>query len=78
MNLVAEALGSFRLEHKMSQKELAAMIGLTPMQVSNLERGASMPSLGTLQQIARLFRWTPTEIGSFVLTITVPQRRKVK
>jgi DNA-binding XRE family transcriptional regulator len=42
----------YRLEHNLTQKQLAARIGTSPSAISRLERGDATISLNTLKRIA--------------------------
>jgi transcriptional regulator with XRE-family HTH domain len=45
-----------------TQEELAQRIGVEPETVSRVERGATVPSLSTLEKIAEVFGTTLTEV----------------
>ncbi|HEY3319929.1 MAG TPA: helix-turn-helix transcriptional regulator [Planctomycetota bacterium] len=49
----AERLRNLRDERHMTQEELAARAGLHPGYVSSLERGAQIPRLTVLEQLAK-------------------------
>ncbi|MBQ9366163.1 MAG: helix-turn-helix transcriptional regulator [Victivallales bacterium] len=42
-----------RAEHKLTQKQLAELCGITQSNLSRIETGAESPSVRTLQKIAR-------------------------
>ena len=46
----------------MTQEALAGVLDLDPMTVSRFERGATLPSLVTLQQIATVFGVTMAQL----------------
>lgn len=50
-----ENLKRYRKESKMSQKELAEKLNLSPQTISNYEKGIKNCSLDTLLKIADLF-----------------------
>lgn len=54
MNM-GEKLYSLRIEKKLTQKQLAARIGLTISAVSSYESGSRYPSFETLIKLARIF-----------------------
>jgi transcriptional regulator with XRE-family HTH domain len=49
---IAIRLRTIRKDRKLTQEELAALIGRSVDAVSNIERGKGLPSLGTLEAIA--------------------------
>ena len=54
MNM-GEKLYSLRIEKKLTQKQLAARIGLAISAVSSYESGSRYPSFDTLIKLARIF-----------------------
>lgn len=50
-----KAVKHFRLSHKMSQKELASQVNVTPQAVSKWENDLSQPDIQTIQKIAEIF-----------------------
>ena len=54
MNM-GEKLYSLRIEKKLTQKQLAARIGLAISSVSSYESGSRYPSFETLIKLARIF-----------------------
>ena len=54
MNM-GEKLYSLRIEKKLTQKQLAARIGLATSAVSSYESGSRYPSFETLIKLARIF-----------------------
>lgn len=52
---IGQAIARWRTAHVMTQEELAVALDVDPMTVSRFERGVSLPSLLTLQQIATVF-----------------------
>ena len=42
----------------MSQAELAVLLGVTPITISNYERGEREPSIDTLKLMAKIFNTT--------------------
>ena len=53
---LADRLQKQRIEMKLSQKEAAAAIGISPSVISNYENGERVPSLENLMALARLYR----------------------
>jgi transcriptional regulator with XRE-family HTH domain len=49
---IAIKLRTIRQDRKLTQEELAALIGRSVDAISNIERGKGLPSLGTLEAIA--------------------------
>jgi DNA-binding XRE family transcriptional regulator len=49
---IAIKLRTIRKDRKLTQEELAALIGRSVDAISNIERGKGLPSLGTLEAIA--------------------------
>ena len=52
---MGEKLYSLRIEKKLTQKQLAARIGLSISAVSSYESGSRYPSFETLIKLARIF-----------------------
>lgn len=52
---IGQAIARWRTAHGMTQEELAVALDVDPMTVSRFERGVSLPSLLTFQQIATVF-----------------------
>lgn len=50
---IADAMIKYRMENNLSQKELAALIGMSQGDVSRLQSYEGNPSLKTLQRIAK-------------------------
>lgn len=46
-------LRAFRQERKLTQEQIAEAIERTPEAISNIERGQSLPSLDTLERLAK-------------------------
>lgn len=53
---VARLLLGFRMEHDLTQKQLADRLGMTESMVSRLESGQHMPNLKTLCRLMVVFR----------------------
>jgi len=58
----ANRMYSYRVEMKMTQEELADLLGLDNSYVSLLERGARVPSLIALDRIAKVFGVRPYDL----------------
>ena len=56
IKVFASKMYNFRKEMKLTQEELADVLGLDNSYVSLLERGARVPSLLTLDRIAKAFK----------------------
>lgn len=52
----------YREERKMSQKELAALIGVSNSRVSNWEQGINRPDADILADICRALNVSPSEL----------------
>lgn len=52
---LGERLQEQRLAHKLSQKEVAGIIGVSPSVISNYESSERTPSLENLMALARLY-----------------------
>ena len=63
---IAVKLRTIRKDRKLTQEELAALIGRSVDAVSNIERGKGLPSLGTLDAIAVKLQ---LPIGDFFETV---------
>jgi DNA-binding XRE family transcriptional regulator len=75
VNPVSEALRRYQVDHQITQPQMAELIGLTRRAVQGLEEGSQRPSLRTLRAMARVFQWTPAEVGQVVLSM--PMQRQV-
>lgn len=53
---VAMALVTYRAEHGLSQRQLAAQLGYRQPQVSRLEDGETLPTVDTLVHLARTLK----------------------
>ncbi len=51
---VAMRVAAYRAEHKLTQAELARMLGMRQPHVARLEAGEHEPSLATLSRLARV------------------------
>lgn len=65
--LVQKSISNHRREHRLSALALAREIDISSGQLAMLERGEDVPSLHTLQKLAKFFQWGPVEIGKYVL-----------
>lgn len=52
---LGEKLQSQRILHKLSQKEVASMLGVSPAVISNYENGERTPSVEMLMSLAGLY-----------------------
>lgn len=76
MHTIGEALLRFRKENGVTQAELAKQIGIKQPSVSDLELEISLPSVPTIQAVAKFFRWSVDEVGAFVMSAREPQVRR--
>lgn len=53
--MLGELLRELRKDHNMTQAELAAQLGLSPLTISSYECGRSLPDDETKVKIARIF-----------------------
>lgn len=80
---VANALIGFRVEHGITQTELARRLGMRQPQVARLERGEHTPSLETLRGLAQLLGMrlivviVPTAENKLFQDIPLPEGAKV-
>lgn len=51
-----ERLHRYREDRRLSQRQLALMAGVPPIQVSRYERGATLPAADSLAEIARVLQ----------------------
>ncbi len=51
---VAMRVAAYRTEHKLTQTELARMLGMRQPHIARLEAGEHEPSLATLSRLARV------------------------
>lgn len=52
---IGQTIARWRTAHDMTQEELAIALDIDPMTVSRFERGVTLPSLVTIQQLAEVF-----------------------
>ena len=62
IRIFADRMYAYRAEMGLTQKELADLLGLDNSYVSLLERGARVPSLISLDRIARAFGVKPHDL----------------
>jgi DNA-binding XRE family transcriptional regulator len=74
---VARLLIQFRMEHNLTQHQLAKLMGTSTPAISRLESGTHVPSLTTLSRLAEAagerlvigFQRTPRPLGTAVRTL---------
>lgn len=54
----ANIIKSLRIQNKMTQQDLAEVVGLTPTGISYWESGKSIPNIETLERLATFFNVT--------------------
>lgn len=59
---IGQRIASIRVRKLVTQVELAEMTGLRQATVSDIERGAKMPSVSTIRRIAHALRVRPADI----------------
>ena len=59
---IGERCIKFRTEKKLSQKELAAMAGVSPAYIGRVERGETCPNIDTLYKIANALEISLSEL----------------
>ena len=72
---------NFREARKMTQKQLARLIGVTNSRVSNWEQGLNRPDVDLLADICRALSVSPSELLDFNLLseeLTCKERRVVQ
>lgn len=70
INGLGKRLQEQRLAHKLSQKEVAGIIDVSPSVVSNYESGERTPSLEILMALARLYHCSTDYLLGFNPTST--------
>lgn len=63
--LVGKQLAKFRIERGLTQAQLAESLDVATETVSRLERGISIPSLKTLENISHIFNITLKDLFDF-------------
>lgn len=66
--LIGKQVARIRKEMGLTQAQLAEAIDVAPETISRLERGISIPSLGTLEDISRALDVTLKELFDFEYT----------
>jgi transcriptional regulator with XRE-family HTH domain len=56
MNMIGERIGKIRVEHNLSQAELAKRLYITRSSVNAWEMGVSVPSVRYLVELAKTFK----------------------
>lgn len=51
------------LDPPLSQEQLAHLVGIHPKTLSRIERGLSMPHVGTRKKLAKVLRWSTAELA---------------
>ena len=59
---IGDRIRKYRIERKLSQKELAQLIGVSNSRVSNWEQGINRPDVDLLADICRALRVSPSEL----------------
>lgn len=72
MSAIGERIKELRLEKKVTQKEIAEGIGVSPVSVQRFEYGSVRPSLDTLIALADYF---DVSLDYLVGRSDVPERR---
>lgn len=62
MSKVNENIRLYRKKNKLSQSDLAKLLGKTKNVISNWERGDNSPRADTLEEICRILKITPDDI----------------
>lgn len=57
-NNFASIIKALRVQHKMTQQDLAEIVGLTPTGISYWESGKAIPNVETLEKLASYFNVT--------------------
>jgi len=65
---IGEQIRIYRERNGLSQKELAALIGISPNRLSNWERGVNKPDINFLIKICQALNVSPSEFLSFGLS----------
>ena len=60
--MIGQTIKSIRLDKSMSQVELSNLVGVTQVEISNIERGIRNPKPKTLSNIALALNTTTEEI----------------
>lgn len=80
MGLLGEAIQRRRKEQQESRAALALQIGISESQLGVLERERDLPTLPTLKRVALFFKFTPEQVGQYVLSSSGqacgPRRKK--
>lgn len=65
LNQISENLSRIRKDQRYTQRELAELAGLNSNYYAKVERGYGMPSLKTINKLAKALKVTATEIVGF-------------
>ena len=65
---IGAVLRAYRKSAKLTQEQVAEMIGIAHYQVSRYERGLDAPSLWMLTKFAAVFEVTPLQLLKEILT----------
>lgn len=68
MGLLGDAIKRRREERQESRAALALQIGLSESQLGVLEKERDLPTLPTLKKVALFFKFSPEEVGRYVLS----------
>lgn len=63
--LIGKQVAKFRIERGLTQAQLAEMLDVATETISRLERGISIPSLKTLENISLIFHITLKDLFNF-------------
>lgn len=65
MTSLAENIKYFRLMHKLSAKQLAEKIDVSPNTISNWEKDVGSPKMHYIQQLCNVFGITPNQLFGY-------------
>lgn len=68
VSLIADVIKTYRAAHGISQDQLGRILGLSQSNVGLLEDARSIPTVQTLQRLAKFFGLTAEQVGAYVLT----------
>ena len=65
MELLSTSIRELRVQHNLTQEQLAEQVGAVRQTIAYLERGEYMPSLSLAWRIARVFNKSIEEVFTF-------------
>ena len=74
-NQLSETLQRYREASFLTVSELASQLGISKESLTDLERGATVPTVPTLRSMFRVLQWTLDDLGAVIMSLRNAPRR---